>query len=57
MADIFTSVGSAITAITGWMTSWITYITGNDILTFFVIVLPLTGVGIAFIVRLIHQRA
>lgn len=57
LSDIFTAVGSAITAITSWMTSWITYITGNDLLTFFVIVLPLTGVGIAFIARLIHQRA
>ena len=57
MADILASVSTLVTNAITWTTSYLTMITGNDILVLFCIALPLVGLGIGVIRRLVRIRA
>lgn len=55
MAGLISSVTSLVTAAVGWMTSWVGAITaeGNDILLLFCVAVPMVGLGIGALKRLI----
>ena len=57
MAAILASVTSLVTSAISWTTSYLTMITGNDVLVLFCIALPLVGLGIGIIRRLVRIRA
>lgn len=57
MQAIFTAVTSAISQVITWMGTWLTAITGNDVLLFFCLALPLLTIGITIIKRLLSVRA
>lgn len=57
MAAILSAVTSVVTSAISWATSYITLITGNDVLLLFCIALPLVGLGIGIIRRLVSIRA
>lgn len=57
MAEILAAVTSLVTSAIAWTTSYLTMITGNDVLVLFCIALPLVGLGIGVIRRLVHIRA
>lgn len=57
MAEILGNVTTLVTSAISWMTSYLTAITSNPVLTLFVIVLPLVGLGIGIIQRLLSTRA
>lgn len=57
MTAVFTAVTDAITQVITWMGSWLTAITGNPILLFFCLALPLLTIGITIIKRLLSVRA
>lgn len=57
MASILSAVSSVVTSAISWATSYITLITGNDALLLFCIALPLVGLGIGIIRRLVSIRA
>lgn len=57
MATIISSITSFVTGAISWTTSYLTLITGNDVLLLFCIVLPLVGLGIGIIKRLVRIRA
>ena len=56
MADLLTAVGSVVTAATGWMTSFATAITSNTLLTLGVVAVPLCGLGVGLLSRLLRKR-
>lgn len=56
MSAIFTEITSFITQVVSWMGTWLGAIVSNPILTFFVLVLPLFGIGIGVIHRLLRAR-
>ncbi len=57
MASIITAITSLVTGAISWTTSYLTLITGNDVLILFCIALPLVGLGIGVIRRLVRIRA
>ena len=57
MAAIITDVTSLVTGAISWMSSYMTAILADDVLTLFVVVLPLVGLGIGLITRLFRLRA
>lgn len=57
MASIITAITSLVTGAISWTTSYLTLITGNDVLVLFCIALPLVGLGIGVIRRLVRIRA
>lgn len=57
MATIISSITSLVTGAISWTTSYLTLITGNDVLVLFCIALPLVGLGIGVIRRLVRIRA
>lgn len=57
MASILSAVSSVVTSAISWATSYITFITGNDVLLLFCVALPLVGLGIGVIHRLVRIRA
>lgn len=57
MASIITAIGDLVTGAITWTTSYLTLITGNDVLVLFCIALPLVGLGIGVIRRLVRIRA
>lgn len=57
MATIISNVTSLVTGAISWTTSYLTLITGNDVLVLFCIALPLVGLGIGVIRRLVRIRA
>ena len=57
MATIITDVTTLVTGAISWMSSYMTAILADDVLTLFVIVLPLVGLGIGLITRLFRLRA
>lgn len=58
MTAILTSVGSFVTEAISWMGEFVTSITatGNEILLLFVVCVPLVGLGVGLLNRLIHTR-
>lgn len=57
MTAVFAAVTDAISQVITWMGTWITAITGNPILLFFCLALPLLTIGITIIKRLLSVRA
>lgn len=57
MASIISAITSLVTGAISWTTSYLTLITGNDVLVLFCIALPLVGLGIGVIRRLVRIRA
>ena len=57
MTSILTAVTSLVTSAISWTTSYLTLITGNDVLILFTIALPLVGLGVGLIRRLVSIRA
>lgn len=57
MSTILSDVTTLVTNAISWMSSYLTAITGNDVLLLFVVVLPLVGLGIGIITRLFRLRA
>lgn len=57
MSAILTAVGDLVTAAITWTSSYITMIAANDVLVLFCIALPLVGLGIGIIRRLVRIRA
>lgn len=55
MASLITAVTSLVTAAVDWLSSWVGSITatGNEILLLFVVAVPLVGLGIGALKRLI----
>lgn len=57
MASVIAAVTQLVTGAISWTTSYLTLITGNDVLILFCIALPLVGLGIGVIRRLVRIRA
>lgn len=57
MATIISAITQLVTGAISWTTSYLTLITGNDVLVLFCIALPLVGLGIGVIRRLVRIRA
>lgn len=57
MSAVFSAVTNAVSQVITWMGTWLEAITGNDILLFFCIALPLLTLGITIIKRLLSVRA
>lgn len=57
MAAILESVSTLVTNAITWTGSYLTMITSNDVLVLFCIALPLVGLGIGIIRRLVRIRA
>lgn len=57
IAAVFASVTQAVSQVITWMGSWLNAITGNDILLFFCLSLPILTLGITIIKRLLSVRA
>lgn len=57
IAGVLANVSTLVTSAISWMSSYLTAITSNDVLTLFCIALPLVGLGIGVIRRLVRIRA
>lgn len=57
MTSVITAIGQLVTGAISWTTSYLTLITGNDVLILFCVALPLVGLGIGLIRRLVRIRA
>lgn len=57
MAAILASVTTLVTNAVSWAGSYLTFVTGNDVMLLFCIALPLVGLGIGVIRRLVSIRA
>ena len=58
MSGILTNVGTFVTSAIGWMGDFVETITatGNEALFIFVVAVPLCGLGVGLLNRLIHTR-
>ena len=56
LSTILTSVGSFITASVGWMGDFSEVITSNALMFIFVVAVPLVGLGIGLLNRLIKAN-
>lgn len=57
MAAILSTVTSVVSSAISWAGSYLTFVTGNDVMLLFCIALPLVGLGIGVIKRLVSIRA
>ena len=57
MQTVFTAITDAVTQLIAWMGTWLGAIVGNPLLMFFCIVLPIVGIGIGILKRLLRVRA
>lgn len=57
MATIISAITSLVQGAITWTTSYLSLISGNDVLVLFCIALPLVGLGIGVIRRLVRIRA
>lgn len=57
MSTILSNVTTLLSSVTTWVGTFIECITDNEILTLFCLVLPLVGLGIGIIKRLVKVRA
>lgn len=57
MASILSNVTTLVTSAITWAGQYLTMITGNDVLVLFCIALPLVGLGIGIIRRIVNIRA
>lgn len=56
MTAIFSNIGLLVTNAVSWMGDFLGSITDNSVLTLFCIALPLVGLGVGLLRRLIHTR-
>ena len=60
MSSLLETVGTFVTSAIGWMGDFLSAITANNtggaVLTTFVVAVPLVGLGIGLLKRLIHVR-
>ena len=56
MSALLESVSSVVTAAIGWMTSFATSITSNTLLILGVVAVPLCGLGVGLLSRLLRKR-
>lgn len=56
LSTILTSVGSFITSAVGWMGEFADIITSNAVMFVFVVAVPLVGIGIGLLNRLIKAN-
>lgn len=56
MESLMTSVGTVVTAAIGWMGQFGTAITSNTILALGVVAVPLVGLGVGLLGRLMKKR-
>lgn len=54
MTELITSVSTVVTAAVGWVGDWVTEITATPLLVLFVVAVPLVGLGIGALNRLIR---
>lgn len=57
LSSIITAITTLVTGAINWTTSYLSLITQNDVLVLFCIALPLVGLGIGVIRRLVRIRA
>lgn len=57
MESVISTISQLVTGAITWTTSWLTLISSNDILVLFCIALPLVGLGIGLLKRLVRVRA
>lgn len=57
MANITTMITALVTAVIDWAEQYLALITGNDVLMLFCIAIPLVGIGIGVIKRVVRIRA
>lgn len=53
MAEILTSIGSVVTSATGWLGTYAGIIADNDILLLLCVGVPLVGLGVGLLRRMI----
>lgn len=56
MSALLEAVGSVVTEAVGWMGEFATAITSNTILTLGVVAVPLCGLGVGLLSRLLRKR-
>lgn len=54
MTELLTDIGSFLTQATSWITTVAGWITATEFLKLMVIIVPLSGIGIGYIKRLIR---
>ena len=57
IAQMMTAVGDVVSAATGWVGSFATAITANTLLVVTCIAVPLCGLGVGLLSRLMRRRA
>lgn len=57
MSAILTAISDLVTAAVGWAGTYVNMITTNDVLVLFCVAVPLVGLGIGIIKRLVRIRA
>lgn len=57
MANLITAIGDVFTAAIGWVGTVGTTVAGNDILLLSCVGIPLCGIGIGMLKRLLSARA
>lgn len=55
LSTITSAITEIVTAAISWVTSWATVIVSTPLLLFFV-VMTVVGMGVGFIMRIIHRR-
>lgn len=56
MASILTNVGSLVTSAIGWVEEMVDVVVAQPVLTLFVIAVPLVGLGVGLLNRLIRAN-
>ena len=57
LADFITMIGTFLTAVLGWVNSIVATIGGSPVLSTFCFAVPLVGIGVGFLKRLLSTRA
>ena len=57
MSSLLTDIGSVVTAAIGWVEDFAESIAGNDLLILAVVAVPLVGLGVGLLRRLISLNA
>lgn len=57
MESVISTISQLVHGAIGWVGEYLSLITGNDVLVLFCIALPLVGLGIGLIRRLVRIRA
>ena len=57
ISDLMTDVGTVVTSATGWMSNFANTITSNSLLVLTCIAVPLCGLGVGLLSRLMRRKA